>query len=312
MDKTNYDLVIIGGGPAGLTAAIYTSRAAIKTLVIEGVPYGGQLMLTTDVENYPGFKDGILGPELIEAMREQAKRFGAEFLTQNVVSVAGGAKSMFKVKTDGDGEITGKVVLIASGASAKWLGLESENKLRGKGVSACATCDGFFFRNKVIAVVGGGDTAMEEALFLTKFAKKIYVLVRSAREMMRASRYMVDRALNSPVIEFVFNTEILEVLGDEKVQGLRILNSATKSESVLHDIEGLFLAIGHKPNTEFLHGLIETDDLGYVKTFEGSKTSTNGIFVSGDVADRKYRQAITAAGFGCMAALDIERYLNGH
>lgn len=309
MHKNLYDLIIIGGGPAGLTAAIYSARASISTLVIEGSPHGGQLTITTDVENFPGFKEGVMGPALIENMREQAARFGAMLLEQNVVTVSGSFETGFKVETQANETYMAKTVLIASGASAKWLGLASETRLRGKGVSACATCDGFFFKNKVVAVVGAGDSAMEESTFLTKFASKVYVIVRSSREAMRASKFMLEKATANPKIEFVYNAQVDEVLGADTVTGLKILNNLTNTTSLIPDVQGLFLAIGHKPNTDFLKGFLELDELGYVKVTNNTQTSVKGVFVAGDVSDRRYRQAVTASGFGCMAALDVEKFL---
>ena len=310
MNQKTRDLIIIGGGPAGLTAAIYTSRAFIDTLVIEGNPHGGQLTITNDVENFPGFKNGVMGPTLIEDMREQAKRFKSELLEQNVTQVSGDFKSGFTVTTDSESVFKAKSILVASGASAKWIGLASEIKLRGKGVSACATCDGFFFKDKIVAVVGGGDSAMEESMFLTKFASKIYVLVRSSKEQMRASKFMLDKALSSPKIEFIFNVEVKEVLGTESVTGLRIVDTVTKAERTMNDIQGLFVAIGHTPNTSFLKGFVDMNELGYITVKNNTNTSKEGVFSAGDVSDARYRQAITAAGFGCMAALDIERFLS--
>jgi thioredoxin reductase (NADPH) len=302
------DLIIIGGGPAGLTAAIYTSRAFIDTLVIEGSPHGGQLTITTDVENFPGFKDGVMGPALIEDMREQAKKFNAELLETNVTKVSGDKDSGFIVTTESGETLKSKAVLIASGATAKWLGLESETRLRGKGVSACATCDGFFFKGKEIAVVGGGDSAMEEANFLTKFATKVYILSRGPREKMRASKFMLDRASSNPKIEFIYNVEVKEVLGTESVTGL-LLSDSTGGVDKTINVQGLFIAIGHSPNTGFLKGFIDLNEIGYVNVTNNTYTSKEGVFTAGDVADARYRQAITAAGFGCMAALDIEKFL---
>ncbi len=310
MNEKIRDLIIIGGGPAGLTAAIYASRAFIDTLVIEGNPHGGQLTITSDVENFPGFKDGVMGPALIEDMRKQAKRFKSELLEQNVTQISGDAKSGFMITTDSGLVFKTKSVLIASGASAKWIGLDSETKLRGKGVSACATCDGFFFKNKIVAVVGGGDSAMEESLFLTKFASKVYILVRNPKEKMRASKFMLNKALSNPKIEFLFNTEVKEVLGTENVSGLRIIDNTTKAERIMDDVQGLFVAIGHTPNTSFLKGFIDMNELGYILVKNNTNTSKEGVFSAGDVSDARYRQAITAAGFGCMAALDIERFLS--
>ena len=303
MSETTYDVLILGGGPAGLSAAIYTSRANLKTMIIAGFPAGGQLMLTSDVENYPGFPQGVLGPQLIEVFRKQALRFGSEVIDENVVEISGDYKSGFMVKTNSGSTYLGKSVIIATGASAKWLPLESVERLIGKGVSACATCDGFFFKDKVTAVAGGGDTAMEEALYLTKFSPKVYVLVRGGEGDLKGSKIMHDRARSNPKIEFMFNTEVKEVLGQNKVQGIRVANGKTI------EVEGLFMAIGHEPNTGFLKGFIKLGPLGYIEPINNTKTSVEGVFVAGDAGDWKYRQAVTAAGFGCMAALDVEKFL---
>lgn len=317
------DVIIIGGGPAGLTAGIYCSRASLSTVVLAGNPPGGQLMWTTDVENYPGFPNGIQGPQLIEDMRKQAQRFGAKVYDVNVLKVKGSFSENFVVFTDSFSEeekvLMGRTLIVASGASAKWLGLESEQRLKGKGVSACATCDGFFFKDKVVAVVGGGDAAMEEAIFLTKFAKKVYVLVRKGPQDVKASKIMYERAKNNPKIDFKYNTEVVEVLGETKVSGIKVINNLNGEVSVFEDVEGLFVAIGHKPNVEFLfdeesgESFIEIGKHNYVVLKEGSYTqsSKEGVFVAGDVADYKYRQAVTAAGFGCMAALDCISFLSG-
>ena len=312
MNSDIFDVLILGGGPAGLTASIYTSRANLKTLVISGQPSGGQLMLTTDVENYPGFPDGILGPELIETFRKQSSRFNTEFKDENVVSVSGSKDKHFIVKTDSGNAYEGKTLIIATGATAKWLELPSEQRLRGKGVSACATCDGFFFKGKNVAVVGGGDTAMEEALFLTKFSPKVYVLVLGSQDKMKASKYMYAKASANEKIVFHFNTEILDVLGGEFVEGVKVVNNLTNETYVMEDVKGLFLAIGHKPNTEFLEGFVKLGKLGYIEVNDNTKTSEEGVFVAGDVSDYKYRQAVTASGLGCMAALDTEKFLSEH
>jgi len=305
-----YDIAIIGSGPAGLTAAIYTSRAELDTLVIGGSPPGGQLTTTTDVENFPGFPEGIMGPDLIANMRKQAQRFGAVFQDENVTNILGSSDDGFVLQTDATNSYSAKSIIVATGASAKWLGLESEQKLRGKGVSACATCDGFFFKDKIVAVVGGGDAAMEEAVYLTKFAPKVYVLVRGARDSMRASKIMQKRAHDNPKVEFLCDTEVIEVLGDAHVSGVRIKNNKTDEATVLKDVQGLFVAIGHKPNTGFLKGFVELDQMGYAKIIgPGTQSSVAGVFISGDVHDHRYRQAITAAGYGCMASLDAERWL---
>ncbi|KKU30806.1 MAG: Thioredoxin reductase [candidate division WWE3 bacterium GW2011_GWA1_46_21] len=313
-----YDVLILGSGPSGLTAAIYTARAALKSLVVAGCEPGGQLMHTTDVENFPGFPNGVLGPQLIQEMRTQAEKFGVVFVNEDAAEVSGSVSQHFTVKTSEGKQFVGKCVIVATGASAKWLGLESEQRLWGKGVSGCATCDGFFFKDNVVAVVGGGDSAMEESLFLTRFASKVYVLVRTDQAGMRASKILQSRALSNPKVEFSFNTEVAEVLGSEKVSGVNIKNNKTGEERAL-DVEGLFVAIGHKPNTSFLKGFISVGDTGYVTIDMAhpqckhhpncTLTSKEGIFVAGDVYDYKYRQAVTAAGFGCMAAIDAERFL---
>lgn len=304
---STYDVIILGGGPAGLTAAIYTSRSKLNTLVIAGDTPGGQLMWTTEVENFPGFPEGIQGPELMQNMRKQAERFETEFKDENVTKIVGSVDEGFKVVTD-SGEYEGKTLIVATGASAKWLNLDSEQKFIGKGVSACATCDGFFFKNKEVAIVGGGDAAMEEAIFLTKFATKVYILIRGTKENMRASKIMQEEAEANDRIEFMFNTEVKEVLGEDNVTGLKLLNNKDSSESNLN-VQGLFIAIGHKPNTDFLKDFVTLGKQGYLEVTDNTKTSKEGVFAAGDVGDYKYRQAITAAGLGCMAALDVEKYL---
>uniref|UniRef100_A0A7C4XGB4 Thioredoxin reductase n=1 Tax=candidate division WWE3 bacterium TaxID=2053526 RepID=A0A7C4XGB4_UNCKA len=311
MNETVYDVIIIGGGPAGLTAAIYTSRASLKTLILAGQPAGGQLTLTSEVENFPGFPDGIMGPELIGLMQKQAIKFGAEYVEENAAKITGSAEKGFSVVSGSGNEYKAKTIIVASGASAKWLPLESVQRLRGKGVSACATCDGFFFKGKVVAVVGGGDSAMEEALFLTKFSPKVYVLTRGGKDSLKASKIMLKRAQENEKIEFVFDTEVLEVIGENAVSGIKIKNTQSGEEKVFDDVKGLFMAIGHKPNTDFLAGLVDLGPLGYVVPVDNTKTNVEGIFVAGDVGDWKYRQAVSAAGFGCVAALDVEKYLAG-
>lgn len=302
----HHRVVIIGAGPAGLTAAIYTGRALLEPLVMGGRELGGQLMWTTDVDNYPGFPEGIMGPALMENMKKQAERFEAKIVAENVTAIDVTSKP-FKVTFE-SGEVTADAVILAMGADHKHLGLESEERLRGKGVSYCATCDGFFFRGKDIAVIGGGDTAMEEATFLTKFANKVYVVHRS--ETFRASEIMLEEAKSNPKIEFIMNSEVKEVLGDTNVTGLTLLNNQTNSESKL-DVQGMFVAIGLKPNSEIVQGKIELDPKGYILAEDHVTTSVPGLFVAGDVHDHKYRQAITAAGLGCMAAIEAERYLKG-
>lgn len=299
------DVIIVGSGPSGLTAAIYAARANLKPLVIEGAAAGGQLMTTTEVENYPGFADGIMGPELMDQFRKQAARFDAEFITDDVtrVELEGDIKKVYV----GETEYLAKTVIISTGAKSKMIGLESEQKLLGYGVSTCATCDGFFFSGHDIAVVGGGDSALEEALFLTRFANSVTLIHR--REEMRASKIMQDRARKNEKIIFRFNEEVIEVIGDTKVSGVTLKNTVTGELSQL-DISGLFVAIGHTPNTELFKGIIDTDSLGYIET-KNKSTETNlpGVFAAGDVADHVYRQAITAAGTGAMAAIEAERYI---
>jgi len=300
-------VIILGSGPAGMTAAIYAARANLTPLVLEGVQPGGQLMITSDVENYPGFIEGVAGPQLMDVMRKQAERFGATFDQVNVERVELNRDPKI---LEGDGKTYRcRTLIIATGASARWLDIESERKLRGHGVSACATCDGFFFRDKVIAVVGGGDTAVEEATFLTRFGTKVYVIHR--RDKLRASKAMQERALKNPKIEFVWDATVEEVLGSPEhgVQGVRVRNVKTGRVSEL-ECQGFFVAIGHSPNTKVFEGQVDMDPTGYIKT-EPFSTRTNvpGIFAAGDVQDRIYRQAVTAAGTGCMAALDAERYL---
>jgi thioredoxin reductase (NADPH) len=309
MTDTILDTVILGSGCAGLTAAIYTARANLKPVVLEGHEPGGQLSITTLVENFPGWPDGIQGPELIENMRKQASRFGAEFRLGHLAT-ADLTKHPFSLNL-GHETIHARTLIIASGASARWLGLPSEQALIGHGVSSCATCDGFFFSGKEIAVVGGGDSAMEEALFLTRFASKVTLLHR--REHFRASRIMLDRAIAHAKINFMTNVVIQEVLGVEhkEVTGVRLLDSVTGVEQDLN-ISGLFLGIGHTPNAAMFAGQLDLDEDGYVKTHNYVFTRVPGVFACGDVQDRRYRQAITAAGTGCMAALEVEKYLEDH
>jgi len=299
-------VLIIGSGPAGLTAAIYAARAALEPLMIEGMQRGGQLMLTTDVENYPGFPDGIMGPELMDSMRKQAERFGTRIISSDVTKVALSERP-FKVWVGAD-LYESESLIISTGASARWLGIPGEEKLRGYGVSACATCDGFFFRDREIAIVGGGDSAMEEAIFLTKFATKVTIVHR--RDEFRASKIMAQRAIDHPKIDVLWNTTVDEVLGDDLVTGLTVTDTTTGEQSVL-PVEGFFLAIGHDPNTSIFQGQLELDVGGYVVTEAGSTTtSIAGVFAAGDVVDHYYQQAVTAAGMGCQAAIDVEHWLD--
>ena len=305
-----HELVIVGSGPAGYTAGVYAARAQLDPVLYEGsVTAGGALMNTTEVENFPGFKDGIMGPDLMDQMRKQASRFGAQLVTDDITEMK--LDSDVKVLIDGSGNtIKARAVILAMGSAYKEIGLKNEKRLSGRGVSWCATCDGFFFKEQVIAVVGGGDSAMEEANFLTKFAKKVVLIHR--RDQLRASKIMAERAKANPKIEFLFNTEVIDVLGEDKVTGLRLRNVLTGEESS-SDFTGLFVAIGHLPRSELVVGQVKTNPEGYVLVDSGS-TGTNlpGVFASGDLVDFTYRQAITAAGSGCQAALDAERFLAGH
>jgi len=301
-----YDVVILGSGPAGLTASIYTSRSGLKTLVVAGILWGGQLMLTQEVDNFPGFENGILGPKLMEEMRKQAERFGAELVFENATSADFKSKP-FKV-TVGNTVYEAKTIIIATGASAKWLGLESETRLRGRGVSVCATCDAPFFRNKKVVVVGGSDTAMEEAFVLSKVASEVKVIHR--RDKLRACKFLQEKAFANPKITFVWNSTVQEILGKDRVEGVRLRNVVSGEESVL-ECDAVFIAIGHKPNTSIFKDQIELDQTGYIVAREETRTNIDGVFVAGDVADHRYRQAIAAAGSGCKAALDAEKYLIG-
>ena len=315
------DVIVVGSGPAGLTAAIYTARANLTPLVIEGEPSstgdqpGGQLMLTTDVENYPGFVDGVLGPELMVQFREQAARFGAEYITSKASRVDFSTRP-FRVwapdpSTHQEVEYRARSVIVSTGARALMLGVEGEARLLGYGLSTCATCDGFFFRGQRIGVVGGGDSALEEAIFLTKFAESVTVIHR--RKELRASKIMQDRAFKNPKIRFLWDSVVVQLEGDSKLEGVRVRNVQTEEESTL-GVTGLFVAIGHVPNTDLFTGQLAMEDSGYLLTHDGTKTSVEGVFACGDVQDHVYRQAVTAAGSGCMAAIDAERWLEaqGH
>ncbi|MFN5884300.1 MAG: thioredoxin-disulfide reductase [Bacteroidota bacterium] len=306
MSTQNIECLIIGSGPAGYTAAIYAARADMKPVMYAGMQPGGQLTITTDVENYPGYPDGIMGPEMMELFRKQAERFGTD-VRYGMVTKVDFSQRPFKIEVDESQHLLAETVIIATGASAKWLGIPSEQKLNGKGVSACAVCDGFFFRGKEVAIVGAGDTACEEASYLAKICSKVYMLVR--RDSFRASKAMQHRVQNTPNIEILFNTETDEILGENKVEGMRVKNSQTGQTKEIA-IQGFFVAIGHQPNTDVFKGWIDMDETGYIKTMPGtSKTNIEGVFACGDAQDKVYRQAVTAAGSGCMAALDAERFL---
>lgn len=305
------DVLIIGSGPAGYTAAIYASRANLNPVLYQGIQPGGQLTITTEVENYPGYADGVQGPEMMVDFEKQAKRMGADIRFGLATKVDLSSKP-YKVQIDDDKWIEAQAIIIATGASAKWLGLPSEERLNGFGVSACAVCDGFFFRGKEVAIVGAGDTAAEEALYLSKLCTTVHMFVR--KEAMRASKVMQDRVLATPNIKVYWNTETDEILGDKTVSGVRIKNNQTNEVSEIA-INGFFVAIGHQPNSDIFKGLLDMDEAGYILTTPGtSKTNVEGVFAAGDVQDKIYRQAVTAAGSGCMAALDAERYLSalGH
>jgi thioredoxin reductase (NADPH) len=306
MSQGTYDLVIVGSGPAGYTAALYSARANLKTLVFQGFESGGQLMLTSDVENYPGYKDGVMGPEMMDDFEAQATRFGAEMRPDNVERVDFSERP-FKLWAEGEDEsVLARTVVIATGAKAKWLGLESERQLMGKGVSGCATCDAFFFRGKRVAVVGGGDTAMEEANVLAKFADEVLLIHR--RDEFRASKIMLERARKNPKITFVTDTIVEEILGENSVEGLRIKSTKTGEEETV-EVDGFFAAIGHAPATGLFEGQVEMDEGGYILQKEHTMTSVPGVFAAGDVSDKRYRQAVTAAADGCRAAIDAERWL---
>jgi thioredoxin reductase (NADPH) len=304
------EVLILGSGPAGYTAAIYAGRAGLKPVMYQGGQPGGQLTITNDVENYPGYPDGIQGPEMMEQLRKQAERFGLDNRYGMATSVDFSFPLGHKVTIDENKVIEAKAVIIATGASAKWLGLESEQRLNGMGVSACAVCDGFFYRGQEVVVVGAGDTACEEAHYLSKLCTKVTILVR--RDEFRASTIMQNRVLNTPNIEVLFNTSTLEVLGTDEVVGVKVINNLTKEESTIK-VTGFFVAIGHKPNTGIFKEWLDLDETGYINAEKGtSKTNIEGVFASGDAMDKVYRQAVTAAGTGCMAALDAERYLAAH
>ena len=297
------EVIIVGSGPAGLTAAIYAARAGLEPLVIEGYGAGGQLMITTDVENYPGFPDGVQGPDMMAMFRQQAERFGTRFITADVSRVDFSERP-FRVWVD-DAEHVGRSIIVSTGASARWLDIEGETRLRGKGVSACATCDGFFFRDKPVVVVGGGDTAMEEALFLTRMCESVTIVHR--RDAFRASAIMAQRVLENPKITVVWNSRVVDVEGANVVEGVRVADVDTGDEQVI-PTAAMFVAIGHQPNTELFEGLLDADGEGYLIT-DGTRTNVEGVFACGDVQDTIYRQAVTAAGSGCMAAIDAERWL---
>jgi len=299
-----YDVIIIGSGPAGLTAAIYTGRNGLRTLVVAGTSWGGQLMLTSKIENFPGFSEGIMGPELMDNMRRQAEKFGAEIIFEDATSVD--FKNRPFIVEAGGKAYEARSVIIATGASRRWLGLESERRLRGRGVSVCATCDGPFFKDKRVVVIGGGDTALKEALELAKFAREVKVIHR--RDKLRASRFLQKKAFSNEKIGFVWNAVVSEIIGEEKVEGVKLKRTDTGEEFTLK-CDGVFVAIGSKPNTELFRNQIRLDEDGYIVTYDETKTSVEGVFAAGDVHDRRYKQAVVAAASGCKAALDAEKYL---
>ena len=306
MAKERVKVLIIGSGPAGFTAAIYAARAGMKPVLYQGGQPGGQLTITTDVENYPGYPEGIMGPQMMVDFQKQAERFGTD-IRSGMITAVDFSGWPHKVTVDGKDEIEAEAVIISTGAAAKWLGLESEQRLNGRGVSACAVCDGFFFRGQDVAIVGAGDTAAEEATYLSKLVNKVYMLVR--RDEMRASKIMQQRVMNAPNIEVLWNTETVEVQGGEEVEGVKVRNTQTGEERVL-PVQGFFVAIGHEPNTAIFKDFIDMDEAGYIKTIPGtSKTNVPGVFATGDAQDKNYRQAVTAAGSGCMGALDAERFI---
>jgi thioredoxin reductase (NADPH) len=306
-----YDVVIIGSGPAGYTAAVYAARANLSTLVVQGEQAGGQLMITSEVENYPGFPEGILGPDLMDKFEAQARRFGADMAMRDVTRVDLSGRP-FRIWTDEDTaepQYLARAIIVATGASAKWLGLPNEQRLQGRGVSGCATCDGPFFRGRELAVVGGGDTAMEEALFLTKYASHVHLVHR--RDTFRASKIMQQRVREHPKITIHFNTVVEDVLGDKAVEGIVVRDVVSGATQTL-PVQGFFVAIGHQPNTGIFKGLLDMDSVGYLRTYEHTMTNVPGVFAAGDVTDARYRQAVTAAGDGCRAAIDAERWLEAH
>jgi len=308
MSELLYDLIIIGGGPAGLTAGIYAGRAKRKTLLFAGSPPGGQLVIAGDVDDFPGFPDGIQGPDLIQKITDQAKKFGVEVKEENVTA-ADLHQHPFIIKTGAGGEYKAKALIIATGAVARWLGLENEQRLIGHGVSACAVCDGFFFKDKVVAVVGGGDSALEDAIYLTKYAQKVYVIHR--RDQLRAAKQFQDEAFKNPKIEFIFDSIVTEIKGQDKLEGVTIKNKKTGETKYL-SLEGLFIAIGHKPATDIFKGQLDLDEKGFIEVTDRTRTSQEGVFAAGDVADPYYKQAIVAAGRGAMAALDADKWLRDH